>query len=126
LPAAVAGALPARWPANPSQACRLGTTITFTASGRSYVYGPCRWPASIERVRQALIAAAPARPSTTPARPGSAAAWKAVLNDWYDGHMDHWHPCAAVLEAIRHLPADPATYSTVELDLQAYARGVCG
>lgn len=49
-----------------------------------------------------------------------------MLNDWYDGHMDHWHPCAAVLAGIRHLPEDPAIYSTIDLDLKAYARGVCG
>lgn len=87
-------------------------------------YGPCGWPASIERIRQALLTAAHAHP--IPGRGVTAAAWKAVLNDWYDGRMDRWHSCAAVTEAIRHLPEDPGIYSTVELDLEAYARGVCG
>jgi hypothetical protein len=39
--------------------------------------------------------------------------------------MDHWHSCAAVREAIRHLPADGVVYSTIGLDLDSYARGVC-
>jgi len=48
-----------------------------------------------------------------------------VLQDWYDGTMDEWHPCKAVLAAIRHLPVDPPTFSTIYLDLTAYAHGVC-
>jgi hypothetical protein len=51
--------------------------------------------------------------------------WKLVLNDWYDGRIDGWHGCAAVREAIRHVPVDPPVYSTVRGDLEAYATAVC-
>jgi hypothetical protein len=125
LLAALAGKVPRRWPPNPTQDCHLGTTITVTTTGGMHRYGPCNWPLSIDRLRQALVAAAHAHAVSSPTRRVTASAWKAVLNDWYDGRMDHWHSCAAVMEAIRHLPADPPVYSTVELDLKAYARGVC-
>jgi hypothetical protein len=50
--------------------------------------------------------------------------WKAVINDWYDGGIDHSHSCAAVKTAISHLPVD-AAYSSARDDLEAYARKVC-
>lgn len=125
LIAAVADALPSAFPPNPSQQCHLGTTIEIVVATRTYSYGPCDWPSSIERLRRRLIAAAGAHQGNAPSKPVSAAAWKAVLSDWYDGRMDHWHSCRAVREALRHLPADPVAYSTVFVDLEAYARGVC-
>lgn len=57
-------------------------------------------------------------------RPVPAAAWKAVIRDWYDGGIDHRHSCAAVEAAIHHLPVD-ATYSSAHDDLTAYAHTVC-
>jgi hypothetical protein len=49
-----------------------------------------------------------------------------VFADWYgDGKFDRWHSCSAVQEAITHLPADGAVYSTIADDLAAYARTVC-
>jgi hypothetical protein len=51
--------------------------------------------------------------------------WKAVINDWYDGGIDHPHSCAAVIAAISHLPMDGGVYSTVRPDLYAYERKVC-
>lgn len=119
--------LPAVLPANSSpQRCKLGTTVTIVAA-TTHVYGPCAWPASIERLREALInAAAPNRTAAhAPALRVPATAWRAVFRDWYDGRMDHWHSCAAVREAMRHLPSDGPIYSTIALDLQAYERGVC-
>ncbi len=127
LLAAVRGAVPTPFPPNPPQSCHLGTVIVIAAA-RTHRYGPCGWPAAIEKLRRALVGAALARhhaghnPATGQI---TASRWKAVLNDWYDGRMDHWHSCAAMREAIRHLPNDPGAYSTVFLDLQAYARGVC-
>jgi hypothetical protein len=122
----VAADVPTDFPPNPAQSCHLGTNIAITTATRTLTYGPCSWPATIERLRQALVNAALRHPAANaPTRRVSAAAWKSVLNDWYDGHMDRWHPCAAVLEAIRHLSVDGPIYSTITLDLKAYARGVC-
>jgi hypothetical protein len=60
--------------------------------------------------------------------PGAAtrnSAWKKVINDWwFDGGIDHPHSCAAVREAVAHLPMS-TMYSTVRPDLQAYERKVC-
>jgi hypothetical protein len=121
----LAQTVPRTWPANPAQECQLGTTIEITVGRRTYRYGPCSWPSSIERLRRTLISASKQHRTNRPTQTASAAAWKAVLNDWYDGRMNHWHPCQAVLEAIRHLPVDGPIYSTIGLDLKAYARGVC-
>jgi hypothetical protein len=49
--------------------------------------------------------------------------WKAVIRDWYDGSIDQRHRCAAVREAIAHLPI--STYSTALQDLQTYEETVC-
>jgi hypothetical protein len=74
---------------------------------------------------RALVSAADRERGTAPTDAASPAAWKAVLHEWYDGHMDHWHSWRAVLEAIRHVPVDGPIYSTSGLDLKAYAHGVC-
>jgi hypothetical protein len=51
--------------------------------------------------------------------------WKAVINDWYHGGINHQHSCAAVQAAISHLPTTGITYGTVREDLSAYERKVC-
>lgn len=52
--------------------------------------------------------------------------WRAVLLDWSDnGKFDERHACAAVREAMQHLPSDPPTYNTAYDDLRQYARQVC-
>src|SRR5205823_2828370 len=108
-------------PANRAQTCHFGPTVTVTVGRRTVRYGPCELPSAIARLRLEMVRAAePARPSS-----GSAAGWKAVLDDWYDGSIDRWHSCAAVREAIRHLPVDGPIYSTVFPDLRHYARAVC-
>jgi hypothetical protein len=119
--------IPTVFPGNPHQECHLGTTINIVVGSKTYMYGPCRWPQVIERLRQALINAASTHQlrASGPPRLVSTNEWKAVFQDWYDSRMDHWHSCAAVQEAIRHLPADGLAYSTISLDLEAYARGVC-
>jgi hypothetical protein len=118
---AIRDALPARLPANPRQRCVFGPVVTVTLTTGVVSYGPCVRPASIERLRHALLAVAHQRPTLGPAAP---AEWKAVLEDWYDGRIDDWHRCAAVRAAIRHLPID-LTYSSGRSDLSAYAGGVC-
>src|SRR5882762_202971 len=127
LLAKVEKAIPTAFPANPSQQCHLGTTIRIELGEKTYAYGPCQIPKAIEKLRQMLItAAAPQQGSpNAPVGTVSPAEWKAVFKDWYDGKMDHWHSCAAVREAIRHVPVGGAIYSTIGLDLDAYARGVC-
>ena len=99
--------------------------MTLT-NGRSVRFGPCALPHSIENLRNVLIAAAERSYSLVPVRgPAEAGEWTAVLRDLADGRMDAWHRCAAVRTAIVHLPATPAMYSQIPLDLRAYADAVC-
>lgn len=52
--------------------------------------------------------------------------WKAVIDDWYDnGEFDRAHRCAAVREAIAHVPAQGPNYHTTTEDLLAYSEQVC-
>jgi hypothetical protein len=52
--------------------------------------------------------------------------WKAVIDDWYDnGEFDEAHRCAAVREAIAHVPAQGPNYHTATEDLLAYSEQVC-
>jgi hypothetical protein len=53
------------------------------------------------------------------------APWQKVIDDWYDGHIDQQHSCAAVREAIDHLPTGGTTYRSARSDLEAYERKVC-
>lgn len=128
--AAIASALPETLPPNPRQRCNNGPLVRIELTyGTTRSYGPCIRPASIERLRLALVKAGLKyqRPSLdgAPFRAGSTG-WKAVFADWYgNGKFDRWHSCTAVREAITHLPADGAIYSTVADDLAAYARTVC-
>lgn len=120
---AIESAIPRSLPANPPQTCKFGPSVQVTlAGGRVMTYGPCERPPAIERLRHALLRAANQQP-----RHGSVTslAWKSVLKDWYDGGMNEWHSCAAMREAIRHLPSSPPMYSTVYGDLRAYAEAVC-
>ena len=56
------------------------------------------------------------------ARPAPAAAaspcWKVLLNDWYDGRIDHSYPVHCYRDALHHLPADVQTYSSAHDDIQ--------
>jgi hypothetical protein len=61
---------------------------------------------------------------TTVQPPVTAAVWKSVLRDGYDGHMNHQHSCAAVEAAIAHLPHDMVSCGLC-LRLDAYERRVC-
>jgi hypothetical protein len=55
----------------------------------------------------------------------TAAEWKAVLQDWYDGRISEHHSCGAVVVASAHLPVDGMIYSTINADLARYAAKVC-
>jgi hypothetical protein len=124
---AIQASIPERLPTNPPQGCREGARVTITlGNGTSFLYGPCDLPPAIEELRFAVVLAA-ARLHPWPTRPVSpdGREWKRLIEDWYDGHIDGWYPCAVVREAIRHLPESPPTFSTVLADFHAYATAVC-
>jgi len=54
------------------------------------------------------------------AAPAAAATpcWKALINDWYDGKIDHTYPRACYTQAINHLPRDVTTYSSAKDDIE--------
>jgi hypothetical protein len=54
------------------------------------------------------------------AAPAGAAApcWKQLINDWYDGKIDHVYAPACYTEAIDHLPQDVSTYSSAKDDIK--------
>jgi hypothetical protein len=124
--AAIASALPKPLPPNPRQRCNNGPLVRIElTSGTTRSYGPCIRPASIERLRRAFVKAA-LKYQQPRLDGGPSAERKAVFADWYgNGKFDRWHSCTAVEEAIKHLPADGAIYSTIADDLAAYTRTVC-
>jgi hypothetical protein len=71
-------------------------------------------------VRLLVVAAALAGAVVTHPAPASAASpcWKVLLNDWYDGRIDHTYPVHCYREALKHLPADVQTYSSAHDDIQ--------
>jgi hypothetical protein len=58
----------------------------------------------------ALLSTAPAASAATPC-------WKTLLNDWYDGRIDHTYPISCYHAAIKHLPTDVQTYSSAKDDI---------
>lgn len=58
-----------------------------------------------------LLCAGAAHASTKPC-------WKQVLEDWYDGRIDHVYACDCYREALLHLPTDHPTYSSAKTDIQ--------
>ena len=69
-------------------------------------------------VRLAIVAAAVCA-AAVHASPGAAATpcWKVLLNDWYDGRIDHTYAVHCYQEALHHLPADVQTYSSAHDDI---------
>ena len=43
--------------------------------------------------------------------------WKSLLNDWYDGRIDNTYAQHCYRDALKHLPADVATYSSAHDDI---------
>jgi hypothetical protein len=76
--------------------------------------GGCGSPANLAR---------DVRTSTAPAVRQSE--WKSVIRDAYDGLVEHAHPCAAVREAVRHLPPDRTFTGQPEEAILAYERAAC-
>jgi hypothetical protein len=50
------------------------------------------------------------------------AAWKGLINDWYDGHIDKMWPCSAYREALKRLPESTDTYSSASEDFKRNLR----
>jgi hypothetical protein len=73
----------------------------------------------------ALAGCGGSTPRTARPRPVTPNEWKSVIRDWYDGRFDHRHRCAAVRQAIKHLPTSPPAYSAVQQDFAAYEKTVC-
>jgi len=55
--------------------------------------------------------------STAPAT-AAVPCWKALINDWFDGHIDHVYPVACYRQAIAHLPQDVRSYSSAKDDIE--------
>jgi hypothetical protein len=69
-------------------------------------------------VRVTIVAAA-LFAAVAHASPASAATpcWKTLLNDWYDGRIDHTYAVHCYQDALHHLPADVQTYSSAHDDI---------
>jgi hypothetical protein len=69
-------------------------------------------------VRVTVVAAALCA-AVVHAQPAAAATpcWKALLNDWYDGRIDHTYAVHCYQDALHHLPADVQTYSSAHDDI---------
>jgi hypothetical protein len=67
----------------------------------------------------ALLAAASVvgAAARAPAAQAATPCWKALLNDWYDGRIDHVYPVHCYREALKHLPTDVSTYSSAHDDI---------
>jgi hypothetical protein len=44
--------------------------------------------------------------------------WKKLLNDWYDGRIDHAYPVRCYRQAIAKLPEDVQVYADAEADIR--------
>jgi hypothetical protein len=59
-------------------------------------------------------------PAASAAPKGSSApCWKLLLNEWYGGRITTIYPLHCYTQAIDHLPADIAVYSSAKQDIQA-------
>ena len=69
-------------------------------------------------VRAAVVVAA-LFAAVVHASPAAAATpcWKLLLNDWYDGRIDHVYAVHCYQDALHHLPADVQTYSSAHDDI---------
>jgi hypothetical protein len=66
-------------------------------------------PVLVAALATLAVSAAPAQ-SATPC-------WKLLLNDWYDGKIDHVYPIHCYHDAIKHLPTDIKVYSSAADDI---------
>jgi hypothetical protein len=57
------------------------------------------------------VAVSAAAPDTATAKTSSTPCWKALINDWFDGKIDHVYPQWCYSQALGHLPKDVEYYS---------------
>jgi hypothetical protein len=57
------------------------------------------------------VALALAAPRNATAAGAATPCWKALINDWFDGRIDHVYPQSCYLAALGHLPKDVEYYS---------------
>src|SRR3954452_17962419 len=95
---------------------RSDTPPRNDASGRASRIG-----ASPVKPLLVVLAAALAVAAFDTAAPAGAATpcWKALINDWFDGQIDHVYPVACYYAALGHLPKDVKYSSTAKEDILA-------
>ena len=56
----------------------------------------------------------------TTAAPATAAkpCWRLLIDDWYDGKIDHTYPRVCYRQALKHLPQDVTQYSSAKDDIE--------
>lgn len=69
----------------------------------------------------AVVASAGARGEATGQKKAAPPCWKVLTNDAFDGTVDGLYPLATYGEAVKHLPTDVQSYSTIA-DVIARAR----
>jgi hypothetical protein len=74
---------------------------------------------TLKLLARTTIVAAALFAAVVHASPAAAATpcWKALLNDWYDGRIDHIYAVHCYRDALNHLPADVQTYSSAHDDI---------
>jgi hypothetical protein len=105
----------------PRMVCPLSAFVTRDFYGSAPATNDFRTPAAEDRcdvtrlLAAALVAAALAGCGGTTT--SSAACWRTLLGDVYDGHIDHSYHVDCYETAIRHLPNGPV-YSTIPATLK--------
>jgi hypothetical protein len=96
----------------------------YTACVRSSVAQPPLMPRRLAQpfLKAALVATLAAAAfvgaaAHAPAAQAATPCWKTLLNDWYDGRIDHVYPVHCYREALKHLPTDVSTYSSAHDDI---------
>jgi hypothetical protein len=56
--------------------------------------------------------------TAAPAAAAGVPCWQAVINDWYDGQIDHKYSPACYTAALHHLPRDVKDYSSAKDDIE--------
>jgi hypothetical protein len=93
---------------------------TIPSRDRTPLHASRIGPSAVKSLLIAL-AAALALAAFGTAAPASAATpcWKALINDWFDGRIDHVYPKACYYAALGHLPKDVDYYSSAKEDILA-------
>jgi Alphavirus glycoprotein J len=74
-------------------------------------------PGRKQLARAFVVACAVLAVFAAPAAAAPPPCWKTLLNDWYDGHIDHTYPLPCYHQAIAHLPRDVQNYSSAKDDI---------